>query len=61
MGLCLCPQLVFPSQKVFKEEVLPDLVEKIKPFYVLSLCMIAYLPQQHLIFGCQLVRMMFLP
>jgi hypothetical protein len=35
MGLCLLLQLVFPSQNVFNEEVLLDLVEKTKPLYVL--------------------------
>jgi hypothetical protein len=35
MGLCFCPQLVFPFQKVFRQEILPDLVEKTKPLYVL--------------------------
>jgi hypothetical protein len=35
MGLHLYPWLVFPSQKVFKEKVLPNLVEKTKFLYVL--------------------------
>ncbi len=35
MGLCFCPWLVFPFRNFFKEEVLPNLVEKTKSLYAL--------------------------
>jgi hypothetical protein len=31
----LCPRVVFPSRKMFSQEVLVDLVEKMKQEYVL--------------------------